>query len=432
MNYQAPKGVYDILPDKNFDKPSLQSSSLWNYIEKICKEVAQNFNFEEIRTPIFEHTEVFTRSSGETSDIVSKEMYTFQDKGDRSITLRPEGTASVTRSIMENQLLRKNGIQKLFYFGPFFRYDRPQAGRYRQFHQFGVEVFGIREPELDAEMIAMLMQIYEKLGLTHLTVMINSIGDAQSRDNFKQALIDFLKPFKDKLSKESQSRLEKNPLRILDSKDPQDQTIVAMAPSMNLFLSEDSRKYFEKVCQTLTLLQIPFVINDQLVRGLDYYNETVFEIITNSLGAQNTIGAGGRYDGLLSKLGGPDTASFGFATGIERTILTMIEQNVVPSFENAPEVYFIPLDEASKKICINLMNSLRKDNVRCEFNHKNFKIQKGIQNALELRSKLAVIAGETELITESVKIKNLKEKTELTIKLNEFHKIVKNLLGEKH
>jgi histidyl-tRNA synthetase len=420
MNYQAPKGVFDILPSSNFDTPSYQSSHLWNYVEQVCKEVAKAYNFKEIRTPIFEHTEVFTRSSGETSDIVSKEMYTFLDKGERSITLRPEGTASVTRAILENQLLRKKSIQRLFYIGPYFRYDRPQAGRYRQFHQFGTEVFGIKEPELDAEIISMLMSVFQRLGIKNLSVMINSIGDQESRNAYKTALTEFLKPFKDKLSKDSQTRLEKNPLRILDSKDKEDQKIVAMAPSLSAFLSPASKEYFERVCQLLTRMQIPYVINDQLVRGLDYYNEIVFEVVTHHLGAQNTIGAGGRYDGLLEKLGGQDIPSFGFAMGIERTILTMIEQGVAPESIEGPDFYFIPLCEKGKTVAIELANLLRKENRICDIHHKNFKIQKGLQNAFDEKSRYAVLIGDEEVQTNSVKLKNLQDKTEKTIAIDHF------------
>lgn len=420
MQYQAPKGVFDILPPYLFEKPSFQNIELWQKVESAARKIAKTYNFTEIRTPIFEHTEVFTRSSGETSDIVSKEMYTFSDKGDRSLTLRPEGTASVARAVVENQLLRKKGIQKLFYIGPFFRYDRPQAGRYRQFHQFGVEVFGIKDPELDAEIICMLMDFYKELGIGSLTVLINSIGDAESRENYKSALVNYLLPKKDQLSLDSQLRLEKNPLRILDSKDKNDQLALVDAPKLGDFLNESSKAHFDKVCATLKALNIPYVISDKLVRGLDYYNQTVFEIVTEKVGAQNTIGAGGRYDGLLEKLNGQDAPSFGFATGIERTILTMLEQNIIEPSKSEVEFFFIPLDESSKIQCMTMLAQLRSLFIPCEILHKSYKIQKGFQQALEEKAKFVIIAGEQELKNECVKIKNLELKEEVEVKLEDF------------
>jgi histidyl-tRNA synthetase len=431
MQYQAPKGVFDILPDENFETPSFQSSYLWNFVETVCRQVASSYNFKEIRTPIFEQTEVFTRSSGETSDIVSKEMYTFQDKGERSLTLRPEGTASVSRALLENQLLRKKSTQKLFYMGPFFRYDRPQAGRYRQFHQFGAEVFGIKDPQLDAEMIAMILDIFSQLKLKNLTVLINTIGDSQSREHYKKALIEYLLPYKEKLSKDSQQRLEKNPLRILDSKDKEDQKIVQTAPSMSQFLSEASRLHFETVCKTLKALEIPYVISDQLVRGLDYYNETVFEIIMKKESAQNTIGAGGRYDGLLEKLGGSDTPCFGFAFGIERALLMMIEQQVTKQSTDFPFIYFAPLDEEAKLVCLKWMHGLRKQFIPCEIHHKNFKIQKALEQAYQESATYAVICGKDEIENKTIKLKSLKDKSEQLISFESFNEKVIRLWNVK-
>lgn len=430
MTYQSPKGVFDIIPERNFEKVNFQCSELWAFVEKICKELALAYNFKEIRTPIFEHTEVFTRSSGETSDIVSKEMYTFTDKGDRQLTLRPEGTASIARAIVENQLQRKHSVQKLFYLGPFFRYDRPQAGRYRQFHQFGIEVIGIKDPELDAEVISLLMNIIKRLGIKDAKLQLNSIGDTESRESYKKALIDYLTPLSDQLSKESKERLLKNPLRILDSKDKQDRKLLENAPLISEYLNENSKQHLGIVCKNLELLGIPYEINPHLVRGLDYYNQTVFEVVTGNLGAQNTIGAGGRYDGLLAKLGGQDSPSFGFAIGIERVILTLIEQGVFEKTVQGPSLFFIPLDEKSKLKCMELLQEVRLENIQSEIFHKNFKIQKGLQMAFDENASFAVIIGEEELAHNIVKLKDLNKKTEQTIGLNDFSSVAKNLFKQ--
>jgi histidyl-tRNA synthetase len=419
-HYQAPKGVFDILPQDPQEPVSLYATSLWQQVEQAAKRIAKAYNCQEIRTPIFEHTEVFTRSSGESSDIVSKEMYTFMDKGDRSLTLRPEGTAAVARAYVEHQLHRKKGANKLFYIGPYFRYDRPQAGRYRQFHQLGVEVFGIKDPELDVEMMAMLMDFYRELKLQDLTVLINSIGDQTSRHAYKAALVEYLMPLKDQLSKDSQQRLEKNPLRILDSKDLSDRRLLENAPKMKDFLNESSQDHFHRVISGLEGLKIPYVISDQLVRGLDYYNHTVFEVIASTGNAQNTIGAGGRYDGLLHQLNGPDLPSVGFATGIERTILTMIEQNVAQVKKEGIDLYFIPLNDEGKKICMQLIHSARQLNLSADMNHTTYKIQKSLQQAYSENARYAVIIGEEELVKACVKIKDLLSKEETVCPLKNF------------
>ncbi len=415
-HYQAPKGVFDILPSYCFDQPDLSIASFWQHLEANCRQIADLYAFEEIRTPIFEHTEVFTRSSGEASDIVSKEMYTFQDKGMRLVSLRPEGTAGVARAVNEHHLLRKQGSPKLFYIGPFFRYDRPQAGRYRQFHQFGAEWIGTKDPLADVQMITMLLHLYKNLGLKNLNLMINSVGDLPSRERYKKALIEFLIPFKTALSEESQARLDKNPLRILDSKDPKDQKIVASAPALTSFLSSEAADHFHQVCEGLKTLHIPFTISDRLVRGLDYYTHTVFEItIQDNLQAQNAIGAGGRYDHLLKDLGGVETPAFGFATGMERILLAMIAQQQLPLEKKGPKFFFIPLDASSQLTSLALSDQLRKTGFSAELYMKNFKIQKGLQQAYFSQAEYAVIIGESERNEQKVQIKNLLTKKECAL-----------------
>lgn len=302
MKYTVPPGVFDIVP--NSPQEPWRNSHIWQFVEQHIRSITREYGFEEMRTPIFERAELWQRGVGESTDIVSKEMYLFEDKGKRLMSLRPEGTAAAMRAVIENQLTNQGTIQKLYYIGPMFRYDRPQAGRYRQHHQFGVEAIGSDAPEQDVEVIDMLYTLYSRLGLKGLSVYINSIADPESRANFRNALKDYLRPFFSELSEDSQARLDVNPLRILDSKNPRDQEISKGAPSILDYLSSASRDHFEQVKKLLTAIKIPFEINPQLVRGLDYYNNTVFEVVAGELGAQNSIGGGGRYDGLLKMMGG--------------------------------------------------------------------------------------------------------------------------------
>ena len=359
--YQLPPGVFDILPSD--PREPWRSSFLWQYVERVIREIAQRYGYLELRTPILEKTELFQRSVGESSDIVSKEMYTFEDRGGRSLSLRPEGTASAMRAFVSGQLQNAAPVHKLFYIGPMFRYDRPQAGRYRQHHQFGAEAIGVHAPEQDVEMIDMAYTIYERLGIRDLRVDINSIGDEESRQLYRKALLEFLTPHKEQLSKDSQARLELNPLRILDSKSPQDRAICERAPSILDHLSTASQEYFQQVKQLLDDLGIPYQISSALVRGLDYYNEIVFEVVSESLGAQSSIGGGGRYDGLLGQIGGPDLPGVGFATGLERVIQTMLKQEVSLPEPPHPQLFIIALGETARRQCFTLLKQLRQEGV---------------------------------------------------------------------
>ena len=332
MKLQKPKGTQDILP---------QESAKWQYVEDFARKTFRKYNYGEIRTPIFEHYEVISRSVGDTTDIVTKEMYDFYDKGDRHITLRPEGTAPVVRSYVENKLFAPE-VQKpvkVYYMGSMFRYERPQAGRLREFHQIGAECFGSSNPATDVEMIAMAAQFFKDIGITNVSLELNSLGNPESRAAYRQALIDYLTPLKHSLSADSQRRLEENPLRVLDSKEPEDKAAVEGAPSILDYLDEESSAYFAAVRSMLETLQIPYVINTNMVRGLDYYNHTIFEFTTEVAGSQLTICAGGRYDGLVTYFGGPETPGVGFGMGLERLLLVLDKQGVELPIETALDVY---------------------------------------------------------------------------------------------
>lgn len=425
MQHQIPKGTFDILP-YGADE-SWRLSDLWQFVEENIRKIASDYNYREIRTPIFELTGLFDRGVGETSDIVTKEMFTFQDKGGRSITLRPEGTSSVMRAFIENNLANLGAVHKFFYIGPMFRYERPQSGRYRQHHQFGIEAIGNAGPEQDAEVIDLLCQFYKRLGLKNLKVHVNTVGDPESRIHFKTALLHYLKPHFGELSADSQVRFEKNPLRILDSKDPKDKAIIKGAPSILKHLTPEAHDHFHKVCKWLDLLQIPYVIDDKIVRGLDYYNKTVFEMIATDLGAQNTIGAGGRYDGLISTFGGPDLPGVGWATGLERVIQVMLAQNSSIPKRGRPLVYFIPMGDEAREKCFLLTTHCRHHNVSAEIELNAKKMQTGIQNAVKAEATYCAIIGSDELQKGHVQLKNLQTREQREVKLESLLAALKEL-----
>lgn len=406
-----PKGVFDVLPGGE----EWNRSEYWQYVEGIMREVAHAYGFHEIRTPIFEKTELFVRAVGEVTDVVSKEMYTFLDKGERSMSLRPEGTAPVIRSFVENKLHSMPGLHKYYYIGPMFRYERPQSGRYRQFHHFGAEAIGNGSPEQDVEMIDMLWQLYQRLGLKNLTIMINSVGDEESRKNYKEALSAYLQQHFQELSLESQHRFSKNILRILDSKDPKDQKILETAPSLFDYLNEECRHHFDKVLELLKKLGLPFLVNSRLVRGLDYYNKTVFEIAVAELGAQNAIVGGGRYDGLVSALGGQNLPSIGFATGIERLLQTLVKQNVYFPPPPHPFVYVIPVDKQAYDYCFNLLTLLRHAGIMAEMDLSMRKIAQNLQMANHLGAEYSLIIGENELVAKKFNLKMMSTRETIEI-----------------
>lgn len=415
MDYTIPKGVFDILPEEPQKEDAWRNSDHWEYVEAIMRKTAHDYGFKEIRTPLFERTELFVRGVGESSDIVSKEMYTFLDRAERSMSLRPEGTASVMRAFVEKRLYNTAGTHKYFYIGPMFRYERPQAGRYRQHHQFGAEAIGPATPEQDVELIDMLCQLYQRLGLSDLTVMINSVGDEASRIAYKEKLSSYLKPHYEMLSPDSQVRFSKNVLRILDSKEEQDQKLLQGAPSILDSLSQEAKTHFEKVCSLLEKIKLSYAINPKLVRGLDYYNKTVFEITSGQLGSQNTIGAGGRYDGLIRTLGGPDLPAVGFATGIERILQTMVKQNVSFSPPPHPLIYLIALGEESKTFCFELLCTLRHEKIPAEMEMSGKKIQQALQLADALHATYSLVIGDEELKTGVFKVKQMQKREAIEV-----------------
>lgn len=408
------KGSYDIVPES---EERWKESACWQHFEAKARELSSIYGFQEIRPPIFEYTEVFTRSVGEETDVISKEMYTFFDKAERSLSLRPELTASIVRAFVENGLHHKE-CDRFFYLGPCFRYDRMQKGRYRQFHQFGVELFGPRDPYLDIETMHFLLQFYKSLGLSNISLKINSIGDKEIRKEFEEALKAYFTPFKKALSEDSQRRLLINPLRILDSKEECDQALAKNAPRISEFLTPLRKTFFEDVLQGLSSLGIAYTIDPSLVRGLDYYSDTVFEVVsTNDLGAQNALGGGGRYDGLMKDLGGEDLPGFGFATGIERVLQNMLTENVLPQTESGPEFYIIPLSIASKAYCFTVLNTLRTKGKSALLHLKNCNLKKGLQKASSLRAKFAIFVGDEELSSGVLTLKCLSTREEKKISL---------------
>lgn len=425
MKCPIPPGVFDIIPIDYEEK--WKSSYLWTYVENVIRQTARAYGYHEIRTPLFERTELFKRSVGDTSDIVSKEMYTFEDKGGRSLSLRPEGTAPVMRAFIEHQLHQKTLIQKFFYIAPMFRYERAQAGRYRQHHQFGAEAIGNDSAEQDAELIDMLYTLYRRLGLQNLTLYINSIGDSATRQAFRQSLIDYLTPLVGSLSPESQTRLEVNPLRILDSKDPRDQQVVAKAPLILDFLSQEAASHFESLKKLLGILNIPFKVNPLLVRGLDYYNKTVFEIVAGELGAQNSIGGGGRYDGLLSSLGGPDLPSIGFGTGIERILQTMLNQHVQLPEQEHPELFLIAIGEKAKETCFKLLHDLRQEGVPSQMDFSSRKVTKLLQYADQIGAAYVAVIGDVEMEKGEVELKLMATGDKLRISISDVVKTLTQL-----
>lgn len=426
MEYQIAKGVFDIIPQETSPEDAWKQSSYWQYVEQLARECANLFGFREIRTPLFEKTELFQRSVGTDTDIVSKEMYTFLDKGNRSLTLRPEGTAAVMRCFIEKKLDQQSQIHKFFYIEPMFRYERQQAGRYRQHHQFGVEVIGVNSPYQDVEVMSLLFTFLSRLGLKGLTLNLNSIGSKESRHQYKEALKAYLQPFLLELSEDSQTRFSTNPLRILDSKDARDRKILVEAPSILDFLDPSSQTHFETVCSLLKETHIPFVINPSLVRGLDYYNNTVFEITAQELGAQNSLGGGGRYDGLIKQLGGPDLPAFGFGTGLERVIQTMIAQNVELPKHPHPLLLLIPMGEIAMKKSFELLSLLRKDSLAVEMDFTGKKVKNALRYANHIHAQYIAVIGDQEIESGCLQLKEMATGETTFVAFNEISKRLKN------
>ena len=415
MKLQKPKGTQDILP---------ADSAKWQYVENVARETFKKYNYGEIRTPMFEHYEVISRSVGDTTDIVTKEMYDFHDKGDRHITLRPEGTAPVVRSYVENKLFAPE-VQKpvkVYYIGSMFRYERPQAGRLREFHQLGVECFGSKNPATDVETIAMAYQLFNTLGIKDVTLHLNSLGNTESRLAYRQALIDYLTPMRESLSKDSQRRLDENPLRVLDSKEKEDKVAVENAPSILDYLDEESQAHFDEVRTMLDSLNIPYVIDTNMVRGLDYYNHTIFEFITTIDKSELTICAGGRYDSLVEYFGGPETAGFGFGLGLERLLLVLDKQGIELPVEENLDVYIAVLGSGANGKALELIQAIRYQGFKAERDYLGRKIKAQFKSADTFKAKTVITLGESEVESGQVNVKNNATREEVTVSFEELTK----------
>ncbi len=416
----APKGTYDILPQGNPKDPWTVTAN-WHAIERVAREVAELYNFAEIRTPIFETSELFHRGVGETSDIVSKETYTFADRDGRSLTLRPEGTAGVVRAAIENGLLNDQGARaKVYYIGPNFRYERPQRGRYRQHHQFGVEAFGVAEPEQDAECILLQMDFYRRCGVKDLALRINSLGDRESKQAYRDALVKFLTPAASRLSEDSQRRLGENPLRILDSKDPRDVEAVIGAPPAMEYLSARSKAHFDKVASLLQQAGIPYTIDGALVRGFDYYTDTLWEVVAGGLGSQNAIGGGGRYDNLVEMLGGRPTPGVGFGSGLERLLIALESQGVASPNRAKPLVWLVAHGDTAREANATLLRELRDAGIAADSDPAGRSVKAQFKMADRERAAFCLVTGEDELASNTVVLKNLQTREESKVPRTEI------------
>lgn len=411
---QKPKGTYDV--NSEYGRKVL-------YLEDLLKALMEKYNYEYVRTPLFESSELFHRGVGETSDIVTKETYDFTDRGERNMTLRPEGTAGVVRSFIENKMYGRADMPvKTWYYGPMYRYERPQSGRFREFYQFGVEVFGTSSPLMDAEVISIPVRFYELLGLKNIKVNINSLGDQESRKNYREALIEYFKPYIDDLCEDCQARFLKNPLRILDCKVDADKDIMKNAPKMIDYLNDVSKKHFEDVQKYLRAMDIEFVVNPKIVRGLDYYTHTVFEVEASveGFGSQNVLGAGGRYDNLVENLGGPKTPGVGFALGLERLITALDFEKINLIDENSIDVYVVPMSELENDYAISLLDHLRMNGFKADMDYMARNFKSNFKQADRLNSKYVVLVGDEETKTGVLTIKDNKTKEEYKIKEEEL------------
>lgn len=423
MSINAPRGTVDILPE---------DAAKWQYVESTIKDIAHRYNFREVRTPIFEHTELFQRGVGDTTDIVQKEMYTFEDRGGRSITLRPEGTAAAVRAYVQNKMYG-DAIQptKLYYFGQMFRYERPQQGRMRQLHQFGVEVLGSNDPAVDAEVISLAMSCYEALGLKSLKLVLNSLGDTESRQNYRQALVDHFTPHKEELCQDCQSRLTQNPLRILDCKKDREHPAMKTAPSILDYLNEESRIYFEKVKHYLDLMGIAYEVDANLVRGLDYYNHTAFEIMSEAegFGAITTLAGGGRYNGLAQEIGGPETPGIGFAMGLERLLMALDAENIELPIKNELDCFFAAIGEKADDETVRLVNALRQAGIQADKDYQGRKMKGQFKAADRLHAKYVLILGDEELEKQVVNVKEMATGEQHEVAISELVDYMKQHLG---
>ena len=403
-----PKGTKDVLPNDSFK---------WHYVENKVKEIANNFGFKEIRTPTFEHTELFLRGVGDTTDIVNKEMYTFIDKGDRSITLKPEGTAGVARSFIENALINEPQPTKMYYLTSVFRYEKPQAGRLREHHQFGVELYGSESAYADVEVISLAKTVLDNLGIPDIELNINSIGCPTCRKDYSKALKDYFYAHKNELCETCLDRLERNPLRVLDCKVEGCKKVAENAPSVLDYLCDDCKKHHETVCNTLSALDVKFKINPRIVRGLDYYTRTVFEFVSNSIGSQGTVCGGGRYNGLVEQIGGKSCPAVGFGMGLERLIMVMENANVSFGEEPKPLIYIAPIGEEQYSIALSIVTKLRQKGIPAQTDVLGRSLKAQMKYADKLGVKYVVVLGEDEVKNNQITLKDMftKECKEMSI-----------------
>ncbi|QSS99066.1 histidine--tRNA ligase [Pontibacillus sp. ALD_SL1] len=420
MSLKGPRGTQDILPGE---------VEKWQFVESVLSDVCRRYNYKEVRTPIFEHTELFQRGVGDSTDIVQKEMYTFEDRGGRSLTLRPEGTASVVRSFVQNKVYGlPNQPTKYYYFGPMFRYERPQQGRMRQFVQFGIEALGSDDPAIDAEVIALAMNSYQELGLQSLKLVLNSLGDQESREEHRKALISHFDPHREELCEDCQLRLDQNPMRVLDCKKDKDHPAMSTAPSILEYLNDYSRTYFENVKSYLDKMGIPYTIDPNLVRGLDYYNHTAFEIMSESegFGAITTLSGGGRYNGLVEEIGGPETSGIGFAMSIERLLMALEAEGVTLPLEEKLDCYIVALGEEAEKEAAGVVYQLRKAGIQVDKDYAGKKVKAQFKSADRLQAKYVLVLGENELANEQINVKRMATGDQETIALADVVEYMKN------
>ncbi len=417
MAYKAPRGTVDILPAQ---------SGKWQELEQLLRTICANYNVKEIRTPIFEHTELFNRAVGDTTDVVSKEMYTFEDRKGRSMTLRPEGTAGIARAYVENKLYgMPEKLQKVYYMGPMFRYERPQNGRQRQFHQFGVEMLGVESPYVDVECMLMAVTVVKALGLKNIQLHINTLGDQESRDAYREALQNHFQPVLNELCHDCQVRYEKNPLRILDCKVDKNHPMMKTAPKTIDYLTDNAKAHFEKVCALLDDLEIDYVVDPNLVRGLDYYSHTVFEIISDDpkLGAGSTVGGGGRYNGLVEELGGPQTPGVGFAFGMERLMIALGDDH---EDEDGLDVYIMPLGSEAKDLAMQIMTMLRANGFTCDMDQCDRGLKGQFKSADRFHAHFSMIIGDEEVQKEVVNMKCNHTKEQVEVPLENIVEFIEN------
>lgn len=417
MQIKRPKGTEDVTPNQIYK---------WQYVEALMREICALNGFAEIRTPAFEHTELFQRGVGETTDVVQKEMYTFEDKAGRSITLKPEGTSPAVRAFIENGIFNEPQPTKLCYFTPCFRYEKPQSGRLREHHQFGIEAFGSSDPAIDAEVINLAMTVYKRLGVSSLQLRINSVGCPKCRAEYNKKLKEYLSPKLDSLCETCKDRFHKNPLRIIDCKEERCQQQITDIPYMLDNLCEECSDHFSRFKEALDLIGLEYTVDPRIVRGLDYYTKTAFEIVTNTIGAQGTVCGGGRYDGLIEEVGGPSTPGVGFGMGIERLLLVLEKAGIEIPVPPSMELFIAGLGEAGSKEAIKLVHQLRSNGIKCDKDYMGRSLKAQMKYANKMNAKYTTVIGEDEINNNKIKLKNMETGNDEEIQLDQLIQVMKN------